>query len=73
MTLPQPRCNIPATPSQPVGESQKQIAVTLPEALVSMHAGAVVTEDWLGHEGAGFAVRPADTSRMSVLKLPRGG
>src|SRR5712692_5014560 len=40
----------------------EQITVTLPQALVGMHAGAVVAEDWLRHEGGGFAVPPGDVA-----------
>lgn len=31
-----------------------------PQGLVDVHAGAVVAEDRLGHEGGGLAVAPGD-------------
>ena len=34
----------------------KQVFAALPDRLVHVHARAVVTDDWLRHEGCGFAV-----------------
>ncbi len=34
----------------------KQVLAVLPDRLVNVHAGTVVANDWLGHEGGGLAV-----------------
>jgi len=47
----------------------EQIAVTLPEALVGTHAGAVVAEDWFRHERGGLAVPPGDIAPPQLLAL----
>ena len=52
----------------PAGVGQARVAhlvveerrAVLPDALVAVHAGAVVTEDRLGHERGGLARRPRD-------------
>src|SRR5690606_25508521 len=40
-----------------VGITSEDVHAILGDGLVNVHAGTVVTDDGLGHEGSGFAVR----------------